>query len=461
MRTLGTLIFMAALLLAGSTLASTIHVPDDQPTIAAGLAAATSSDTVLVACGEYYEHGLVLPAGVTLRGDHQGVCVWLWGENQGRLISGTNLTPASRVENFGFFFGDAGGTGADGGALSFSEGTIEVRDCWFFGNQCDYKGGALALQDCVGLVERCAFTANEGEHGGGGALSAIGGELTLRDCTFESNRGIDGGAIILASCAPLIERCLFYDNDALFWGGAVMLNGNAAPILRNCTLARNDAYQGGGLWGCSDSAPVLENCIVAFNTDGAGLFAYPDPQHPTVIGVNCCDVYGNVGGGYGGDLADQTGLNGNFATDPRFCDLNGTGGEYPSFGLAADSPCLPEHNGCGVLIGARDEECEIPTAVPVPAAGRVALLPNRPNPFNPSTELRFALAEPGRVTLTVHDLSGRRQRALLEAAPCPAGEQRLVWDGRNDAGVALPSGVYLLRLEAAGQTLSRKVTLLK
>lgn len=458
MRKLGASIPIAILLLASTSAATTIQVPDDQPTIAAGLAAASAGDTVLVACGEYYEHDLVLPAGVTLRGASQGACVWLWGESQGRLISGANLIPGSRVENFVLVGGAADASGANGGALSMNGGTIEIRDCWFTTNRCDYKGGAVWLNECIATITGCAFTANHGENGGGGGLAAHGGELTLRDCTFDANRGIDGGGLMLAHCAPLIERCIFRDNDAWFWGGAVMLNGDAAPILRNCTLVRNDAYSGGGLWGCYDSAPVLENCIVAFNTDGSGLYAYPDPTHPTTISVSCCDVFANAEGGFGGDLADQTGLNGNFAANPLFCDLDGPDGGDLS--LAAGSPCLPAGNDCGVLIGARSQGCEVATGVPA-APAHAVLLPNRPNPFNPATELRFVLAEPAAVTLAIHDLAGRRVRVLLECAARPAGEQRLTWDGRDDAGQALPSGVYLVRLAAAGEEHCRKVTLLK
>jgi hypothetical protein len=456
MRNLDALISIAALLLASSAAATTIHVPDDQPTIAAGLAAAAAGDTVLVACGEYYESGLILPSGVTLRAAETS-CAWIFGQGQGRLISGASLAPGTRVEGF-VLTGGSVSAGGNGGALSFSEGTIEIRDCLLATNFADYKGGGIWLYNCVAIVERCGFQGNVADNGGGGGLAANGGELALRDSYFDGNGGIDGGGILLANCAPLIEACVFVRNDAWFWGGAVMLNGNASPTLRNCTLAGNDAYDGGGLWGCYDSAPVLENCIIAFSTDGAGLFAAPDNFHPTVITLSCCDVYGNVGGGYDGDLEDQTGLNGNFASNPLFCDLWGPDGGNLS--LAAGSPCLPGGNDCGVLIGARGQGCEYPTAVPaVPA--RAALLPNWPNPFNPSTELRFSLSAAGPVTLAIHDLAGRCLRRLLDGAERAAGEQGLRWDGRDDAGRALPSGIYLVRLEAAGLSLSRKLTLLK
>ena len=83
-----------------------------------------------------------------------------------------------------------------------------------------------------------------------------------------------------------------------------------------------------------------------------------------------------------------------------------------------------------------------------------------PNPFNPATTIPFTLAGAGRVTLRVYDALGRSVRTLLAGAR-PAGDYHLAWDGRDDDGRALPSGVYFIRLEAEGKTATRKITILK
>ena len=70
-----------------------------------------------------------------------------------------------------------------------------------------------------------------------------------------------------------------------------------------------------------------------------------------------------------------------------------------------------------------------------------------PNPFNPSTTIRFSLAEPGPATLRIYDLSGRRVRTLLDEHRA-AGHHDLEWNGRDDSGRRLASGVYFYRLEA-------------
>lgn len=95
--------------------------------------------------------------------------------------------------------------------------------------------------------------------------------------------------------------------------------------------------------------------------------------------------------------------------------------------------------------------------LPPVGTGRVA---NAPNPFNPSTTIRFGLERSGYVDLAVYDVAGRRVRTLI-AQDYAAGEHRMRWDGRDDRGVDVPSGIYFARLSADGRTLSRKMTLLK
>ncbi|MDO9171769.1 MAG: FlgD immunoglobulin-like domain containing protein [bacterium] len=80
---------------------------------------------------------------------------------------------------------------------------------------------------------------------------------------------------------------------------------------------------------------------------------------------------------------------------------------------------------------------------PMTAAG--CLRPSAPNPFNPSTTLRFELDRAGRVELEIFDLAGRRVRTLVRRG-FPAGTHAVEWDGCDGGGSALPSGVYLVRL---------------
>ncbi len=86
---------------------------------------------------------------------------------------------------------------------------------------------------------------------------------------------------------------------------------------------------------------------------------------------------------------------------------------------------------------------------------------NWPNPFNPSTEIQFTLPADAFVTVRLFDSAGRRVRSLLDHGPRTAGDIRLTWDGRDDSGQPLPSGVYFCEVEAGEYRATRKMTLLK
>jgi hypothetical protein len=96
---------------------------------------------------------------------------------------------------------------------------------------------------------------------------------------------------------------------------------------------------------------------------------------------------------------------------------------------------------------------------PAPSAtAPTRLRGNAPNPFNPSTAIRFDLAQAGPAGLRIYDVRGRLVRTLVEA-PLAAGAHTVRWDGRSDAGVAVASGVYLVELVAGGSRSEHKMVL--
>jgi len=101
---------------------------------------------------------------------------------------------------------------------------------------------------------------------------------------------------------------------------------------------------------------------------------------------------------------------------------------------------------------------------PVPSAGlKTALDPNYPNPFNPKTSFSFTLDKNERVTLAVYDIRGSRVRTIVDSV-LPAGryDQQFSWNGVNDRGATVNSGMYFYRLTTdSGFSQTGKMTLLK
>ncbi|MCH7529057.1 MAG: T9SS type A sorting domain-containing protein, partial [Candidatus Marinimicrobia bacterium] len=89
-----------------------------------------------------------------------------------------------------------------------------------------------------------------------------------------------------------------------------------------------------------------------------------------------------------------------------------------------------------------------------------SLLPNYPNPFNPSTTITFTVPRRERVRLAVYDIMGRPVRTILTATIEP-GRHQVIWDGRDGRGRNVATGVYIYRLETPSKSLARKMMLVK
>jgi hypothetical protein len=89
-----------------------------------------------------------------------------------------------------------------------------------------------------------------------------------------------------------------------------------------------------------------------------------------------------------------------------------------------------------------------------------ALGRNYPNPFNPVTHFQVDIPAESDVDVAVYDLLGRLITTLMNGTH-PAGSVSLSWDGRDNAGVGVPTGMYVIRMKAGDFSASQKVLLMK
>jgi choice-of-anchor B domain-containing protein len=188
--------------------------------------------------------------------------------------------------------------------------------------------------------------------------------------------------------------------------------------------------------GIYDPTSTAHNCyvvgnylLVAYYTAGFKVYDISDPTQPTLA-----------------DSYDTSALSGEG-------DYEGAWGCYP---FAPGGVVYINDRPNGLFIFAPDFATGTGRA---PAAGP-ALDPGFPNPFGSSTTLSYRLRRAADVSLTVHDAAGRRIRALHVGAD-GAGTHTLVWDGNDDAGRSVASGVYFVRLRAGALDRVRKVVRLR
>ncbi|RMG87427.1 MAG: T9SS C-terminal target domain-containing protein [Candidatus Dadabacteria bacterium] len=187
-----------------------------------------------------------------------------------------------------------------------------------------------------------------------------------------------------------------------------------------------------------------------------GLLGRPRGQWPTFVDLRTdpvdVTIWGNQRDGegtgvYGWDLLGYAAALG---------DLDGDGvDDYVVSAPFADGP-QDTCGGCGevyVFYGSRDSVSVASVGAP---GGSVRLRGAMPNPFNPSTRVRFEVPAGAAVDLRIFDVRGREVAHPLEGAVLACGECAYTW---NAGG--LPSGVYFVRLAAAGQVATGKITLLR
>jgi hypothetical protein len=190
----------------------------------------------------------------------------------------------------------------------------------------------------------------------------------------------------------------------------------------------------------------VSSSIIAGNLGGAAYAVGSQPQ------LSCCDIYGNPGGDWVGPISSQFGINGNISLDPLFCAPN-----VGDFRLQEGSPCRPhspENPECD-LLGAWPVGCDISTVQlpPLPSGSEIRVVPN---PVSGPSTIFLRAGSAGIVTVGVFDLEGKLVRSLFRG-DLAAGERDLSWDGLDEAGRLLPSGVYFVRMDGSRAAGSARV----
>ena len=302
----------------------------DAPTIAAALGSAAAGDTVLVACGTYPEHDLVMDRDIVLRGQSGAAdCVTVDARQLGRGILCLGVTAAAAVEGITFANGLVTGTCPD------DPGT---------GNYC--MGGGMLCLSASPRVTACAFVGNRADDNGGG-VSAVNSSVTFTDCEFRDNVSWVGAGLLTGfpPGSAVLTGCVFTGNEAAADGGAVYAFGTALS-LSECTLSGNSAGEcGGGVFWISPDVLTIHRTIIAFSGGGEAVACGIGATAPV---LTCSDLHGNAGGDWTGCIAAAEDAEGNLSADPRFCGEELT--------LDASSPCAGGVSACG-RIGAEGVGC--------------------------------------------------------------------------------------------------------
>ena len=403
----------------GGILGSALVVPDDHACIQQAADAAVDGDTVLVMPGIYEENIRIADKTVHLLSAGGVKKTVIDGRGENVIIlegNGSASVTGFTVRN------------GNHGIMSFSCTAVSrtIKDNIITGNR---KG--ILISD----LDRTRIVGNRIE-----------------------NNAPEGG-IHIQDSSPEIYNNVITGNSAA-WGGGIrcecaVLAGH--PEIVNNTVTGNSAEQGGGIFIGWDAHVTVMNNIIAMNSGDGGIWrgpnGYPD--------ISYNDVYDNEGE----DYVDCSAGVGAISVNPLFIsDLN--------LHLQEGSPCRDAgnpHADYNDRDGSRNDlgatggphfDRDLLVAVgekdpPQFRSGTFTLHANYPNPFNPSTVIRFHIPEEGNISVSIYNVIGE-EVAVLYNGMQSAGAHEIRWDASD-----LPGGVYFVRVALEGISKTGKMMMVR
>jgi hypothetical protein len=200
-----------------------------------------------------------------------------------------------------------------------------------------------------------------------------------------------------------------------------------------------------------ESGRFVSSCLAPDGRIASAFYSYNESSLGNVLISGTDELGGSVVKGVVDSIADSPSAG-------VFIDMAVTSGWdwHISYRNTLDGFLYYAFLDSSVITGTEDEDGEQP--LPLPSDCR--LYQNAPNPFNPITTIRFDLPGPSDVKLIIYNVKGE-QVAILADRHMTGGRKTIVWDGRNDRGRAVASGIYFCRLVAGDFTRTRKMVLLR
>jgi len=389
LRNLSVCVLVAVLSSSTARSATYLIEPDgsgDFPTIQAAIDAAVDGDIIELTEGTFIGEGnrdvLVQDKNITIRSQSGDPATCIidpeGGEGVTRRAFVLQFTgPNFVIENITISGGSAlGGSGSRyGGAILLVEGASPtITGCVFASNQAERGGAVYAHNGCESVFTDCTFEGNHAVRGGGAYFEASN-TILFENCLFDQNAAVLHGGAVYSFGTPSFGHCTFSENYADGQGGAILaasvrisgcaFSGNAAggvggaldfgggsevSLLHASTFIYNSS-SGGGTINYAGTEPVgITNTIIAYGSSGPALSC----TGTVVPDFACCDLYGNAGGDWLGEIENQHGQDGNISLDPEFCDP--ANGDLHLNGTSPCAPFSPPNDGCD-LIGALPIGC--------------------------------------------------------------------------------------------------------
>ncbi len=461
--------FLALVLVLDTAEGKVIHIPQDWPHIQTGIEMATDGDTILVAPGRYlithpskrinFEGKAILLTSekgadsTIIDGweEYGPIVTFESGEDTNSVIDGFTITNGRSDRGAGILCRGNSSPKICNNIITDNE-VNEIYDPDFGG-----LGAGICCDTASPVIIGNVISANHCQaaydfYGSGGGIFLRSSSASMMNNTISENWATWGGGIVCAFRSSVgIEGNEIEGNEArggwINAGAGIYCVSESSVLISNNTITGNFGYgycNGGGMYCRGHSIAIVGNTITNNSASpGGGIYT-----SSSSVQVSENNIYGNTHYGlYSSDTTGVVDADSNWwgdQTGPYHPSLNPAGlgdtvGNWVDF-----VPWLSKPSGF------RDDPA--PRVLPE----GFELSPNSPNPFNASTLIRYTLSAVGRpptaVTLKIYNILGQEVRTLIDEKQSP-GYYSVVWNGRDDFGQEVSSGIYFYRLKVKGERL--------
>jgi len=361
-------VLLVLLSVTGVSVAATIHVPANQPTIQAGINAAKNGDRVVVARGTYFENINFAGKAITVVASGGRTVTIIDGGHAGRVVTfDSGEGRESVLEGFTVQNGNAS---LEGGGIYIFNASPTIKLNTVTNNVACGSGAGIAVEFSSALVQNNVISSNSesgctGGLGGGLYVGGAGSALVTGNTIQKNSATFGGGMALFATTTPTLENNVIHGNvatDQTSQGGGLWIVDSSEALLVQNLIYNNTATQGAGAYvsvsGDTPGPTFINNTIVgtASSLQSSALYAsisqqglfynnlmigasgtsavycYTSLYETTPIFTNN-DAYSPNGAGLTGSCASQSGQTGNLSVNPMFVAA-------ANFRLRARSPAI-------------------------------------------------------------------------------------------------------------------------
>lgn len=345
--------------------------------------------------------------------------------------------------------------------IEIDSADVNLANCLIKSNDSKAIDGFRAKID----ASNCVFDDNPDY-----AIYSYESETMIDSCEFTDNENY---AIYSTEAAPSgydstkITNCTFDNHGSIPWGSqyAILIDEVDKSRISDCTIRE---YNQGGIKLTGADTWINDNNLIRHGIHGIYADSYSDPHIKSCkfdslsIGVKAAGCSDPFIGRVSSAPVDSGLCNFDGCTDYyiyQFCmasmitvwaEANYFGGKPDTLMFSGGVDYIPYLTS--------DPLAKLNPGISFPVA--IQIHHCFPNPFNPSISISFSLDRPAKTIVAVYNLLGQRV-AVLSDKFMAAGEHRLIWDGKNNSGDPVGSGVYFCSIQADENVVTSKMTLLR